>query len=313
MRNYIHFFAGGIFFVGVSVAIGLFRYTWLIDNLEKLNLIFFASFLIAAIVLVVLYFYIPFKAALIKKDILKSIDESIKPLQSSKLPLTDRSIQTITNISGKALDLIIEGRSRRLVIGGFLFIFATIVGSVGSILIYKQNALIKEQNTMLLRQYEGFIKQTNAQQQRWNKEDDDSLKSKIVALKREIISIHRETYIFSFDIAVLEKKIYPDISKDDYISVMIFDLWDMTADTIDTDIIKTKKQLEEAKLKLAQFEFIFQPANKRIQIMRGYSKKDQNDILLAIRGLLVKWLSNIKKGIDNKSDQATPDNDAIAD
>jgi len=206
MRNYIHFFAGGIFFVGISVAIGLFRYTWLINNLEKLNLIFFTSFIIAAIVLVVLYFYVPFKINRIKKDILDSIDESIQPLTSSDLALTDSSIQTITNISSKAIDLLIEGRSRRLVIGGFLFIFATIIGSVGSILLYKQNNLIKEQNMMLLRQYQGFSEQLKSQQRRWNKEDEDILKSKIVALKRDILSLQRETYVFSFDIAVLEKK-----------------------------------------------------------------------------------------------------------
>jgi len=82
---------------------------------------------------------------------------------------------------------------------------------------------------------------------------------------------------------------------------MIFDLWDLTIKTVDTDLIKTEKQLEDAKLVLAKFEFIFQPANKRVQVMRSYPKKDQKEIILAIRELLVDWISSIEEDKSSKS------------
>ena len=302
MRNYIHFFAGGIFFLGTAVVVGLFRYTWLIDNLENLNLFFFASFLVASVVLVVLYFYVPFKVGRIKNDILNSVDESLKPLESKALSLADSSIQSVSNISSKIFDLVIEGRSRRLIIGGFLFIFATIIGSVGSILLFKQNALIKEQNTMLLKQYEGFIQQIDVQQQRWEKIDKDSFESQVVVLEREIISLNREVYTFAFDMAVLELELTPKIKHEHKISVRIFDLWELTANTIDTETITTKPQLEKAKLVLAQFEFFFSPVNQRIQAMRGYPKPQQKEMLSAMKGLLDDLLKELD---DNKSNRVT--------
>ncbi len=295
MKKLFHFLAGGIFFLGLAATIGLFKYTWLIENLEKLYLIFFCVFLVVSIILITLYFFIPFKIKQYKNAFLGELNQNISSLRNSDIPISERSTQVLSRVSEKVIDLLIETRTRKIIIGSFLFLFASIIGSVGSILLYKQNILIKTQNETLLKQYTGFMKQITDQEHRWMLEDEKSFNIEKISLERYLIDLHRGLYPFSFDMAVLEEEFYPKLAHNEKIAVQIFDLWELTAGLVDVDKIDNPEDLEEAKLTIAKYEFFYKPVNERIQVMRNYPKDQQKEILESMKGLINDWLKNIKE------------------
>ena len=100
-----------------------------------------------------------------KNDILLNSNSLTRNIGNSTIT---SSINLVSNI----FDYISDQRFKALVVRSYLILFAAVLGSVGTILLYNQNELIRDQNKMLLKQYEGFQEQLSAQVNRWKTEDD---------------------------------------------------------------------------------------------------------------------------------------------
>lgn len=307
MNKYLfYFFLGTVSAATIGIIVSFFNFVWIADNVETWGYILLTAFFVAAITFPILIF-------LTKIYFRKFIEQIERGVESNKKEILDKTnnlsssitetlIESSFGLIEKLSDYFVKRSINSLIVRVYIWIFVAILGSVGSVLLFNQNQLIKEQNTMLLKQYEGFINQTQFQVERWAELDRIDFEGEKKLLETEILSLQRETYAFSIDMASLEKILDTHDSDENTIANRIWDWWELTMDDINADLITNKLELAEARLNIERYKFFFSPVDNRLKVMRSYPKEQQKDIVIAMREMLQSSIDDIKinKSVEEK-------------
>lgn len=299
MNKYgFYFFLGTVSAATVGIVASFFNFVWVADNVETWGYILLTAFFASALIFPLLIFL----TKIYFRKLVEQIELGIKANKKDILAKTDNLssniaetiIESSVGLIEKLSDYFIKRSINSLIVRVYIWIFVAILGSVGSVLLFNQNQLIKEQNKMLLKQYEGFINQTQSQIDRWTELDRIDFEGEKILLETEILSLQRETYAFSIDMASLEKILDTHDSDENTIAHRIWDWWDLTIDNINVEKITNKLELADAKLDIERYKFFFTPVDNRLKVMRSYPKEQQKDIVIAMREMLQNSINDIK-------------------